>query len=142
MGWTIPWYSSFGSDFNYDFHVTSDETVAPVDYNYQDAQTLQRKGQPYHLRGEQPGVSVFLRDNQGGVLHTYSAYARGLDMLDGTYVWLDLTPSAARKIGRTRRRVGHKPRHTDGFGTTISTARPQKRSKLVALRARSGRTSR
>jgi predicted dithiol-disulfide oxidoreductase (DUF899 family) len=34
MGWTIPWYSSFGSDFNYDFHVTLDETVAPVEYNY------------------------------------------------------------------------------------------------------------
>ncbi|MEZ0276247.1 MAG: DUF899 domain-containing protein, partial [Roseimicrobium sp.] len=61
MGWTIPWYSSFGSDFNYDFHVTTDPKVAPVEYNFQDASTLKRKEETYHLEGEQPGVSVFLR---------------------------------------------------------------------------------
>ena len=92
MGWTIPWYSSFGSTFNYDFHVTAEEKIAPVQYNYQDKATLERKGQTYHLSGEQPGVSVFLRDDEDRVYHTYSAYARGLDLLDGTYIWLDLTP--------------------------------------------------
>jgi predicted dithiol-disulfide oxidoreductase (DUF899 family) len=91
MGWTVPWYSSFGSDFNYDFHVTQDETVAPIEYNYQDKATLERLGQTYHLNGEQPGLSLFLRDGDS-VFHTYSTYARGLDQLDGTYVYLDLTP--------------------------------------------------
>ena len=43
MGWTLPWYSSFGSDFNYDFHVTLDEAVAPIQYNYRDKAELVRK---------------------------------------------------------------------------------------------------
>ncbi|HWM91441.1 MAG TPA: DUF899 domain-containing protein [Thermoanaerobaculia bacterium] len=92
MGWTIPWYSSFGSDFNYDFHVTTDEAVAPVEYNYQDKATLEQKGETYHLHGEQPGASVFLRDDDGRIFHTYSTYGRGLDILIGLYHWLDLTP--------------------------------------------------
>ncbi len=92
MGWRLPWYSSHGSDFNYDFHVTTDESVAPIEYNYQDRATLLRKGETYHLSGEQPGVSVFLRDDDNRIYHTYSAYARGMDILDGTYNWLDLTP--------------------------------------------------
>jgi predicted dithiol-disulfide oxidoreductase (DUF899 family) len=52
MGWTIPWYSSFGSDFNYDFHVTLDETVAPVEYNYTDKAVLLEKGESYFTDGE------------------------------------------------------------------------------------------
>jgi predicted dithiol-disulfide oxidoreductase (DUF899 family) len=80
MGWTIPWYSSFGSDFNYDFHVTIDEAVAPVEYNYQDQSP----------EGEQPGLSVFLRIDDR-LFHTYSAYARGLEQLLTTYHMLDLT---------------------------------------------------
>jgi predicted dithiol-disulfide oxidoreductase (DUF899 family) len=47
MGWTVLWYSSFGSDFNYDFHVTLDETVAPVEYNYRDEAELVREGETY-----------------------------------------------------------------------------------------------
>lgn len=92
MGWNIPWYSSFGSDFNYDFHVTTDEAVAPVEYNYQDKATVERKAQTYHLHGEQPGMSVFLRDEDGHIFHAYSTYGRGLDMMIGTYHWLDHTP--------------------------------------------------
>ena len=92
MGWTFPWYSSFGSDFNYDFHVTTDPKVAPVEYNFQDASTLKRKEETYHLEGEQPGVSVFLRDDEGRIFHTYSAYGRGLENLLGEYQFLDLTP--------------------------------------------------
>ncbi|HYI94423.1 MAG TPA: DUF899 domain-containing protein [Bryobacteraceae bacterium] len=91
MGWTVPWYSSFGSDFNYDFHVTQDEAIAPIEYNYRDKQTLRESGHNYHLQGEQPGLSVFLRDGDK-IFHTYSMYARGLDQLDGTYIYLDLTP--------------------------------------------------
>ncbi len=91
MGWTVPWYSSFGSDFNYDFHVTTDEAVAPVEYNYRDKETLERLGQVYHVKGEQPGASVFLRDGDR-VYHTYSTYGRGLDILMNVYNYLDLTP--------------------------------------------------
>lgn len=92
MGWTIPWYSSYGSDFNYDFHVTLDERVAPVEYNYIDQATLETDGQIFHMSGEQPGLSVFLRDDDGQVYHTYSTYARGLEPLVGTVSFLDMTP--------------------------------------------------
>src|SRR4051795_1056339 len=60
-GWTFPFYSSFGSDFNYDFHVTLDESVAPPEYNYR----------PFSERGEYPGTSCFLRDGDR-IFHTYS----------------------------------------------------------------------
>ena len=91
MGWQFPWYSTFGSDFNYDFHVTLDESVAPVEYNYRDKATLTDAGLIWFVNGEQPGVSVFLRDGED-VFHTYSTYARGSDLLLGTYNYLDLTP--------------------------------------------------
>jgi len=91
MGWRIPWYSSFGSDFNYDFHVTHDEAVAPVEYNYRDKAALVQHGEDYFTEGESHGLSVFLRDGER-VFHTYSTYARGVDLLLGTYNYLDLTP--------------------------------------------------
>ena len=88
MGWNVPWYSSAGSDFNYDFHVTLDETVAPVQYNYKDLAALGEDWRGWS--GEQPGTSAFLRQGDR-VFHTYSSYARGGDLLLGTYNWLDLT---------------------------------------------------
>jgi predicted dithiol-disulfide oxidoreductase (DUF899 family) len=91
MGWTVPWYSSFGSDFNYDFHVTLDEAVAPVEYNYRDKAELVQKGESYFTQGESHGLSVFLREGDN-IFHTYSTYARGTDQLVGTYTYLDLTP--------------------------------------------------
>jgi predicted dithiol-disulfide oxidoreductase (DUF899 family) len=91
MEWGAPWYSSFGSDFNYDFHATTDEAVAPVEYNYRDKATLERLRQVYHVKGEQPGVSVFLRDADA-IYHTYSTYGRGLELMLTTYNYLDLTP--------------------------------------------------
>jgi len=91
MGWTLPWYSSWGSDFNYDFHVSQDEAVAPVEYNYRDRAELLSRGEDCHVEGEQPGVSVFLRDGDR-VYHSYSGYGRGLDMLLTTHHYLDLTP--------------------------------------------------
>ncbi|MGN8021913.1 DUF899 domain-containing protein [Phyllobacterium sp. 22229] len=91
MGWTFPWVSSHGSDFNYDFHVTLDEAVMPPVYNYTTAEEYERKGMPWFMRGEQPGTSVFLRDGDT-VYHTYSSYGRGGDLQLGTYNYLDLTP--------------------------------------------------
>lgn len=91
MGWTVPWYSSFGSDFNYDFRVTMDESVAPAVYNYRDRVDHERAGMPWYTAGEQPGLSVFLREGDD-TFHTYSTYARGLDKLVFTRNFLDLTP--------------------------------------------------
>ena len=109
MGWQVPWYSSYGSDFNYDFHASFDEARAPLEYNYKDKETLQRVT-PYIRSGtDGPGVSVFLREGDR-VYHAYSAYERGLDTLLGTYRWLDLTPT-----GR-QRHVTEFPYH-DTYGT-------------------------
>jgi predicted dithiol-disulfide oxidoreductase (DUF899 family) len=85
MGWRFNWVSSFGSDFNFDYHVSfpADEVGSEVDYNYE----KQDVGSD-----EMPGASVFYKDASGQVFHTYSAYARGLDILVGTYNFLDLTP--------------------------------------------------
>jgi predicted dithiol-disulfide oxidoreductase (DUF899 family) len=90
-GWTFPWYSSFGSDFNYDFHVTMDESVAPAEYNYRSAAEHRQAGMPWYTEGEQPGVSVFLREGDR-VFHTYSSFARGSEHLVSTAMFLDLTP--------------------------------------------------
>ncbi|MBM9507345.1 DUF899 domain-containing protein [Actinacidiphila acididurans] len=91
MGWTVPWYSSHGSDFNYDFHVALDASVAPVEYNYRDYAQLVAKSPSWEgWAGEQPGMSAFLRKG-GRIFHTYSSYGRGIDLLNGTYNWLDLT---------------------------------------------------
>ena len=82
-GWKFPWFSSYESSFNYDFHVTLDESVAPVEYNF-------RPGMEGEQPIEMPGTSFFLRDGDN-VFHTYSMYARGAEMLGGSYYWLDLT---------------------------------------------------
>lgn len=83
MGWSLRWVSSQGSDFNFDYGVsfTPEQVEKGAEYNYrQDA-----------VRDELPGVSVFVRDGDD-VFHTYSTYARGLDMLNGAYHYLDLVP--------------------------------------------------
>ena len=92
MGWTFTWLSSFGSDFNHDFHVTfsEDERRGDVDYNFE----RRKFGAP-----EAPGASVFYRDEDGVVYHTYSCYARGLDAMNGAYQWLDLTPKGRDEDG-------------------------------------------
>jgi predicted dithiol-disulfide oxidoreductase (DUF899 family) len=82
-GWGIRWYSSFGSDFNYDFHVTLDASVAPVEYNFAPADAPETSA-------EVPGLSCFLRDGDR-VFHTYSQYARGAESTGGSYYFLDLT---------------------------------------------------
>ena len=91
-GWTFPWYSSHGSDFNYDFNVTIDASVAPVMFNYRSLPELEPIGMGWLGEGssEQPGYSMFLRTDDG-VFHTYSMYARGTEQLGGSYSFLDMT---------------------------------------------------
>ena len=86
MGWHFKWVSSAGTSFNEDFHVsaTADEMSAnKMNYNYEATDFAEE---------EMPGVSVFYKNAAGEIFHTYSAYARGLDILVGTYNYLDLTP--------------------------------------------------
>ncbi|MFL5760607.1 MAG: DUF899 domain-containing protein [Thermomicrobiales bacterium] len=85
MGWSFPWFSSAGSDFNFDYHVsfTPEEVKAgKAEYNYQMSPVSGSEG---------PGISVFLKDG-GNIHHTYSTYTRGLDMLNVAYHYIDLTP--------------------------------------------------
>lgn len=86
MGWNFKWVSSFANDFNRDYHVsfTPDEMAkGEMFYNF-------RVGQ--FPSEEAPGVSVFYKDQQGDIFHTYSCYSRGLDMLNGAYHYMDLVP--------------------------------------------------
>jgi predicted dithiol-disulfide oxidoreductase (DUF899 family) len=92
MGWSFPWYSSLGSDFNYDFHVTHDEDIAPIEWNFRTKQELIDSGNAWAARpGEQGGVSVFYRDGDT-VLHTYTGYRSVTDLFCATDQYLDLTP--------------------------------------------------
>ena len=89
MGWSVPFASSYGSDFNFDFGVSKDERHdAPpeVPYNFGTVEHDER----YDYE-ELPGMSVFALEH-GVLFHTYSAYARGMDVLWGVYQWLDRTP--------------------------------------------------
>ena len=86
MGWRFKWLSSQGNDFNFDYHVSftkEEEKKNEVYYNYTNGE---------FISDELPGLSVFYQDEDGNVFHTYSAYARGLDILVGTYNFLDLVP--------------------------------------------------
>jgi predicted dithiol-disulfide oxidoreductase (DUF899 family) len=92
MGWSFPWVSSYGSDFNYDFHVSFTEeqlAAGKVDYNYG------------LVEGEEelPGISVFYKNERGEVFHTYSCYARGIDIVNGAYQFLDLAPKGRDEDG-------------------------------------------
>jgi predicted dithiol-disulfide oxidoreductase (DUF899 family) len=91
MGWTFPWFSSFGSDFNFDYGVSfRPEQVDEPLYNYG---TLPPRAK------QREGVSVFARDT-GGIFHTYSAYARGIDLVNTAYNYLDLVPKGRDEDGR------------------------------------------
>lgn len=93
-GWDIPWYSSFGTDFNYDFGVTVDESAGVAEYNYRTKAGYQAKGEGDFFESDQPfempGRSCFLQVD-GRVFQTYSQYARGLECTGGSYYFLDLT---------------------------------------------------
>lgn len=93
MGWKFKWVSSQGSDFNRDYQVSEtpeEKATGQAYYNY-------RIGRPFG--GERPGISVFYRDDDGALFHTYSCYARGLDMMNGAYQYLDLTPKGRDENG-------------------------------------------
>ncbi len=90
-GWDWPWYSSFGSEFNYDFHATLDEKVAPIEYNYIGKEQLEARRGKGKVEGEDHGISVFLRDGDD-LFHTYSAYARGTENITNAYELMDITP--------------------------------------------------
>ena len=90
-GWNRPWYSSFGSDFNYDFHVTLDESVRPIEYDYRSKAEMEAANSPNGTQGEEHGLSVFFRVDDD-VFHTYSTYARGTESLTDSYALLDRTP--------------------------------------------------
>jgi predicted dithiol-disulfide oxidoreductase (DUF899 family) len=92
-GWDLPWYSSYGTGFNYDFGVTIDESVAPETYNYRSKAEFEAQGSDFFASDqpfEMPGQSCFLQSG-GRVFHTYSQYARGLESTGGSYYFLDLT---------------------------------------------------
>jgi predicted dithiol-disulfide oxidoreductase (DUF899 family) len=119
MGWTFPWASSFGSDFNFDFSAsyTEEQQREGIEYNFQREPELPwRAGQEGGGEGaeaqfaamsgtdvatyarERPGMSAFARED-GAVYHTYSTYARGLDGLWGMYQWLDRAPKGRNEAG-------------------------------------------
>jgi predicted dithiol-disulfide oxidoreductase (DUF899 family) len=92
MGWTFPWYSSWGSDFNYDFHATVDDRVAPVLVHFRTEAELAEAGTPWDesWRGDYPGISAFLRV-EDEVFHTYSTFSRGIEEFHYGIPYLDLT---------------------------------------------------
>ncbi|HET9716092.1 MAG TPA: thioredoxin family protein [Pseudolabrys sp.] len=92
MGWKFKWVSSFGNEFNRDFHVsfTKEELATGAEYNYSVGKIPSE---------ELPGLSAFIRDKKGEVFHTYSSYARGLDILVGTYNFLDMAPRGRDEAG-------------------------------------------
>ncbi len=93
MGWSFPWVSSYGSDFNFDYHVSlTPEQIAEgkAYYNYE--------VRPNTLSDE-VGISVFYKNERSEMFHTYSCYSRGVDMLSGAYHYLDLAPKGRDEAG-------------------------------------------
>ena len=92
MGWTFDWLSSGDNSFNYDYGVsfTPDQIASGDNYNF---------GTTPFGSEDAPGISVFCRDEAGNIFHTYSCYARGLDMMNAAYHYLDLTPLGRHEEG-------------------------------------------
>lgn len=96
MGWTFPWVSSGDGDFNYDFGVSfteADRAAGRALYNY-DKIRIQKSSDMF-------GVSVFIKDEDGDIFHTYSTYHRGTELLMGAFNWLDLAPKGRNETGGT-----------------------------------------
>ena len=107
MGWSFPWLSSTGSDFNFDYGVsfTEDElATGQVDYNYRPTR---------FSMSEAPGISVFFQDDEGRIFHTYSTYARGLDMLNVAYHYMDLVPKGRDENGQGQSWVRRRDEYED-----------------------------
>jgi predicted dithiol-disulfide oxidoreductase (DUF899 family) len=99
LGWTFPWVSSHGSDFNFDFGVSfrkDDIAAGRATFNY---------GTRIKRSEDMMGASIFARSEDGEIYHTYSAFARGIENLMGTFMWLDLTPRGRHQFDDGRRRL-------------------------------------
>ncbi len=106
MGWTFKWVSSANGSFNYDYHVSfTPEQLAKGEayYNY----ATQKNSM-----SELPGISVFCKDSNGTVFHTYSCYARGLDMMNAAYHYLDLVPKGRDETDDPQAWVRHRDNYT------------------------------
>jgi predicted dithiol-disulfide oxidoreductase (DUF899 family) len=93
MGWRFKWVSSFGSEFNHDYHVSftpEEKARGKVEYNYSMTEFPSE---------EAPGLSAFIKNEAGDIFHAYSAYARGLDILVGAYNFLDFAPKGRDEAG-------------------------------------------
>ncbi len=86
MSWRFRWVSSFGSDFNFDYHASATKNEIAKGKMYYNYEMVEFQSE------EQPGISVFHKNKRGDIFHTYSSYARGGDLLIGTYNYLDLAP--------------------------------------------------
>ncbi len=89
-GWTFPWYSSGGSDFNYDYNATTDEKVKPIELNFRTKEELEKLGKMVY-QGDVPGFSVFFKKD-GAIYYTYSTWNRGGERILSTLNLLDFTP--------------------------------------------------
>jgi predicted dithiol-disulfide oxidoreductase (DUF899 family) len=97
MGWSFRWASSHGSDFNFDYAVSSTEERPLREYNFRAIAEEDR------FAGERPGISAFALED-GRVFHTYAAYGRGVDAIWGVYPWLDRAPRGRNEDGYWHRR--------------------------------------
>lgn len=106
MGWSFKWVSSFGSDFNFDFGVsfTKEQIASGTTINY---------GMPNKFGEEIVGISVFLKDEDGAIFHTYSTYSRGVDLMNGAYNYIDLTPKGRDEGGKSQYWVRRHDQYTD-----------------------------
>ncbi len=129
MGWRFNWYSSFNSDFN----STSMSPPQPgrrsqkeVYYNYEMA--------PFPA-DERPGFSAFIKGEDGSIYHSYSAYARGLDILVGAYNWLDYMPKGRDEAGlrHTMAWVRHHDKYEDGY--VVDPDKPYVQPEVVQIKA-------
>jgi predicted dithiol-disulfide oxidoreductase (DUF899 family) len=111
MRWETPLYSSFGTDFNYDFQATVDRRRGAVQYNYRDVTTL--GGMWAEFVGDLPGESVFYREGDD-VYHSYSVYARGTEAVSNVFAFLDLTPLGHQEEKGSQSWVRHRDRYDGG----------------------------
>jgi predicted dithiol-disulfide oxidoreductase (DUF899 family) len=126
MGWKFPWVSSFGGDFNFDYHVSftpEEKASGKMEYNYAVGAFPSE---------EAPGFSVFAKDAAGEVFHTFSSFGRGVDILMGTYNFLDLVPKGRDEAGLTHSMawVRHHDRYAESYAVdaTQEYVQPKKAS--------------
>jgi len=106
MGWSFKWVSSFGSDFNFDYGVsfTKEQIASRATMNY---------GAPNTFGEEIVGISVFFKDGDGAIFHTYSTYSRGVDLMNGAYNYIDLTPKGRDEGGKSQYWVRRHDQYAD-----------------------------